>query len=233
MEWKTNHYPYWLSSGKSVGLPGILLQWAPHLDKAVLVVVPTQYAALMLIESFMEVKKWKRWQVQLRTGANKDDDFSEEKTKITVVTYGKLWKWLTSEAAYYHRLLKRYKGFLLDEFAILSASDENGTMQQPQQAECGHIMSRLVRWNPDTTRLIVASATLRQEHVCKCFDEEAGLLATSVRRFALQRFVAAPMKMKNMLNACAELAVAALKRQDGNVIVFLPGLQEILTTQER
>jgi hypothetical protein len=41
------------------------------------------------------------------------------------------------------------------------------------------------------------------------------------------------MKMKNMLNACAELAVAALKRQDGNVIVFLPGLQEILTTEEK
>jgi len=39
--------------------------------------------------------------------------------------------------------------------------------------------------------------------------------------------------MKNMLNACAELAVAALKRQDGNVIVFLPGLQEILTTEEK
>jgi HrpA-like RNA helicase len=39
--------------------------------------------------------------------------------------------------------------------------------------------------------------------------------------------------MENMLNARAELAVAALKRQDGNVIVFLPGLQEILTTQEK
>ena len=41
------------------------------------------------------------------------------------------------------------------------------------------------------------------------------------------------MEMKNMLNACAELAVAALKRQDGNVIVFLPGLHEILTTEEK
>jgi hypothetical protein len=69
----------------------MLLQWAPHLETAVLVVVPTQYAALMLIESFVEVKKWKRWQLQLRTGANKDDDFSEEKTKISVVTYGMLW----------------------------------------------------------------------------------------------------------------------------------------------
>ncbi len=32
---------------------------------------------------------------------------------------------------------------------------------------------------------------------------------------------------------CAELAVAALQRRDGNGIVFLPGLQEILRTQKR
>jgi HrpA-like RNA helicase len=40
------------------------------------------------------------------------------------------------------------------------------------------------------------------------------------------------MELKNMLDACAELAVAALRRHDGNVIVFLPGLQEITTTQK-
>jgi HrpA-like RNA helicase len=44
--------------------------------------------------------------------------------------------------------------------------------------------------------------------------------------------VAAPVELKQMLDVCAQLAVAALSRQHGNVIVFLPGLKEIITTQK-
>ena len=53
----------------------MLLQWTPHLDRAVLVVVPTQHAAQMLIESFVTIRNWERCQLQLRTGADKDDLF--------------------------------------------------------------------------------------------------------------------------------------------------------------
>ena len=194
-KWKTKHYPHWLSSGKSVALPGMLLQWTPHLDRAILVVVPTQYAAQMLIESFVTLRIWERYQLQLRTGADKDDYFVEGKTKISVVTYGMLWKWLTSDSADYDRLLKRYKGFLLDEFAIVPPCDKKGGMQVPQQVECAHIISRLALWNPGTTRLIVTSAALQKEHVLRCFGQEAGILATTVRRFTMQRMVAASLEI--------------------------------------
>ena len=183
LKWKTKHYPHWLSSGKSVALPGMLLQWTPHLDRAVPVVVLTQYAAQTLIESFVRIRNWERCQLQLRTGADKDDFFLEGKTKMSVVTYGRLWKCVTSESADCNRLLKRCKGFLLDEFAIVPPSDKNGGMQLPQQVECAHIISKLVLWNPGTTRLIVTSAALQKEHVRKRFGQEAGFLATSARRF--------------------------------------------------
>ena len=161
-KWQTKHYPHLLSAGKSVALPGMMLQWKPLLDRAILVVIPTQYAAQMLIESFVTFRKWERCQLQLRTGADKDDCFVEGKTKISVVTYGMLWKWLTSDSADYNRLLKRYKGFLLDEFAIVPPSDKNGGMQVPQQVECAHIISKLVLWNPGTTRLIVTQQLCRK-----------------------------------------------------------------------
>ena len=64
-----------------MALPGMMLQWKPFLDRAILVVIPTRCAAQMLIESFVTLRIWERYQSQLRTGADKDDCFVEGKTK--------------------------------------------------------------------------------------------------------------------------------------------------------
>ena len=68
-------------------LPEVLLKWASGHRQAVLVVVPTQYAAQMMVESFVNFRKWKRYQLQLRTGADKDDVFHREYTPLSIVTW--------------------------------------------------------------------------------------------------------------------------------------------------
>ena len=173
-------------------LPEVLLKWASDHRQAVLVVVPTQYAAQMMVESFVNFRKWKRYQLQLRTGADKDDVFHREYTQLSIVTYGMLWRWLTCEAGGYKWLLRRYKGFLLDEFARIPPSEMDDGVLQPQVEECASILSKLVEWSDNTARLLVTSAALRKEHVQQCFGKAAGFLAITAKRFSLQRIAAAP-----------------------------------------
>ena len=58
-----------------------------------------------------------------------------------------------------------------------------------------------------------------------------GFVNVNARQYTLSRYVVAPMDAGNLLKVCAELAVAALRRGDGNVIVFLPGFREILEVE--
>ena len=62
-------------------LPQVLLSWAPELAQAVLLVEPTQYAAQMLADSFVQYAGLDRRKIHLRTGADKIDEFSKTKRR--------------------------------------------------------------------------------------------------------------------------------------------------------
>ena len=96
-------------------LPEILLAWRSPSPGAVLVVEPTRYAAEKVADSFINFRRWSSEQVQLRTGTHREDEFIDGTTRISVITYGLLWKWLTGGSC--AQLMRRYKGFVLDEFA--------------------------------------------------------------------------------------------------------------------
>ena len=102
-------------SGKTLILPELVSSWCPSSQQAVLLVEPTRYAAEKLVDSFVSFRGWPREQIHLRTGTDQTDEFRTGYTRISVVTYGIVWKWLTGEGS--AQLMERYKGFVLDEFA--------------------------------------------------------------------------------------------------------------------
>ena len=91
-------------SGKAMFLPEVLRKWAVHqakgrreeLNKAVMIVFPTQFGCLKIRDSLVEYRNHPYWCVTLRTGVDKDDWFSPEYTQYQVVTYGMLWHWLVN-----------------------------------------------------------------------------------------------------------------------------------------
>jgi len=97
----------------------------------VLLADPTRYAAQKLVESVVDFRDWDRRRIQLRTGSDQRDEFREGYTRLSVVTYGMLWKWLTGETAGCDRLLGRYKGFLLDEFAKVAPQPGDTEIMPP------------------------------------------------------------------------------------------------------
>ena len=104
-------------SGETLIFPEAFCAWSPTCIKAVLLAEPTRYAAQKLVDSFVYFRKWDRRRIQLRTGSDQRDEFWEGYTQLSVVTYGMLWRWLTGDTSGCDRLVRRYKGFLLDEFA--------------------------------------------------------------------------------------------------------------------
>ena len=89
-------------SGKTMFLPEVLRKWAVHqakgrreqLNKAVMIVFPTQFGCLKIRDSLVEYRNHPSWRVTLRTGIDKEDWFSFKDTQYQVVTYGMLWHWL-------------------------------------------------------------------------------------------------------------------------------------------
>ena len=216
-------------SGKTLVLPGMLLDWAPECREAVLLAEPTRYAAQKLVESFVSFRGWDRGRIHLRTGSDKDDSFHDGYTYLSVVTYGMLWKWITGGSTDCTWLLRRYKCFLLDEFAKVSPQHGEAEILQPHIQEIASVLSKLVHEEGGGgKRLVVTSAASRQEYVEECFGNTGGFLPIESRRFGLQRCVAAPMLFPDVLPLCAELILCALHRGEGNVIAFLPGMKEII-----
>ena len=123
---------------------------------------------------------------------------------MSIVTYGMLWKWLTSDSADTEWLLGRYKCFLLDEFAKLPAQHGSAQEVQPKMEEIASVLAKVVQLaGADDYRLVVTSGALRQAHVEQIFGESAGFLSITARRFGYQRFVAAPMDISHALQVCA------------------------------
>ena len=64
-------------------LPEVLRKWAVHqaegrreeLNKAVMIVFPTQFGCLKIRDSLIDFRRHKPWTVNLRTGVDKEDWF--------------------------------------------------------------------------------------------------------------------------------------------------------------
>ena len=60
------------------------------------------------------------------------------------------------------------------------------------------------------------------------FGSDCGFISIPQRRHTPQRCVVAPLDQNNLLIMAAHLARMAILRSGGDVIVFLPGMSEIL-----
>ena len=50
--------------------------------------------------------------------------------------------------------------------------------------------------------------------------------------YPLRRFIAAPQASEDILVVCADLIRHAVSKSDGNLLVFLPGMEEILRLEK-
>ena len=223
-------------SGKTMFLPEVLRKWAVHqakgrweqLNKAVMIVFPTQFGCLKIRDSLVEYRNHPYWRVTLRTGVDKEDRFSFKDTQYQVVTYGMLWHWLVNGGEETQRnLLNQNCAFLLDEFSGKAAGgDPVELAADPQVMEIARLLARLVQRRSTTHRLMVAGASLEQE-LMNAVLPGADFLAFTGRMYPLERCIIAPRDADEILTLCVHLISMTIEQDDGNLLVFLPGMDEI------
>ena len=169
----------------------------------------------------------------MRTGVDKDDWFDEKYTKFQVVTYGMMWHWLVKGGMQaQERLYRENCCFLLDEFSGQApGGDPNKLQADWQMTEVARLLARFVRENSETHRLMVAGAAL-DVNFLKTLFPDASYLAFNERMFPLRRVIVAPRKMDEILSLCAQLIIITLQKDFGNILVFLPGMDEILKLEK-
>ena len=224
-------------SGKTMILPEVLRNWAvdeakgrrQELNQAVMIVFPTQFGCLKIRDSLLEFRGHHYWTVNLRTGVDKDDRFRWEHTKFQVVTYGMLWQWLVKGGQETCRnLFEQNCAFLLDEFSGKAAGgDPLELAADPQTMEIARLLAGFVRENSGTHRLLVTGASLDQ-HLLNAVLPEAEFLTFTGRMYPLERCIIAPRNIDEILTLCAELISITIGKDTGNLLVFLPGMDDIL-----
>ena len=218
-------------------LPERLYDWAAEraharsqkLHKAVMIVFPTQFGCLKIRDALIEFRGHKYWTVNLRTGVDKDDRFLWQHTKFQVVTYGLLWQWLVNGGPdSCRKLFEQNCAFLLDEFSGKAAGgDPQELTADPQIMEIARLLARFVRQNSGTHRLLVTGAALDQ-HLMDAELPGADYLSFTGRMYPLERFIIAPRNMDEILTLCAQLICITIEKDSGNILVFLPGMDDIL-----
>ena len=101
----------------------------------------------------------------------------------------------------------------------------------PQTIEIARLLARFVQKNSRTHRLLVTGAAL-DELFLKAVLPRADFLAFTGRRFPLQRVIVAPRKIEDILTLCAQLICITLENDGGNILVFLPGMDDILRLEK-
>ena len=151
---------------------------------------------------------------------------------------GILWHWFTdheteastSATGHDRRVtspIRRYVGIIFDEFADL----------EPLQEEMARLLKTLLMnerlWSG--VRLVVTSAALQKELVQRVFGDLHTFVQVTDRKHTMQRCIVAPRDEDCLLDVATDLALAALSRRDapGDVIVFLPGMSEMVTIQRK
>ncbi|MDA8582802.1 DEAD/DEAH box helicase [bacterium] len=222
-------------TGKTLVVPETAWCWA---EQAVLLTEPTRFAAQKLVESFQKCRSWWRGSIQLVTGEDKDDEFFQSRTRLVIATHGMLWAWITS--GHYRRIAQRFSVVIIDEYAKVPVGRGGNERLQPTVEEMAWVVwkqARLIGPPSDSRdawrqRLVLASAKIDPACVRDFFNvQKLGFVNVFARQYTLSRYVVAPMDTGGFLKVCAELAAAALRRGDGNVIVFLPGFREIMEVE--
>ena len=150
-----------------------------------------------------------------------------------MTTYGMMWRQIMAEDGAGLDVLLSNRAFLLDEFAQSTTGREGEEAAEPQVQEIGHVLAHLVAARRCTHRLVVTAASLQEAFMRAIIGREADFLSLLHRRFALHRCVAAPRDTSQTLEICVDLVRAAVQRQDGNILVFLPGFEEIHIVRQR
>ena len=214
-------------------LPELLYTWAgdrqQKLQQAVMIVFPTQFGCLNIRDPLVDFRQHDAWAVNLRTGVDKKDWFHKDYTKFQVVTYGMVWHWLeTGGQEARDKLFDQNCAFLLDE---ISGKAEGGDPQELtadlQTIEIARLLARFVLKNFRTHRLLVTGASLDQ-HLMNAVLPEAEFLSFTGRMYPLERFIIAPRNMDEILTLCAQLICITIEKDSGNILVFLPGMDDIL-----
>ena len=140
------------AAGKSTQVPDFLYRalrrWNRRKRPSLCIVQTSVYACKKLKQSLVEVFEWEEHPLQLKT-ANDDEPFRRGNTELSIINYGILWEWMTSDAS----ILRRYDALLLDEWA------DTG----PKQREMGRMFRFRMMQNNDLVnhfRLVLMSAAL-------------------------------------------------------------------------
>ena len=97
----------------------------------------------------------------------------------------------------------------------------------PQVMEIARLLARYVRKHPETHRLMVAGASLDEDFLSAVLPD-AGFLALTGRMYPLERCIIAPRNIDEILTLCAQLICITIEKDSGNILVFLPGMDDIL-----
>ena len=225
-------------SGKTMRLPELLNMWATQnlqTPSAVMILFPTQFGCQEIRNSMVDFRQHDPWTVNLWTGVDKNDKFWVGFTKFQVVTYGMLWMWLVKSGPEIStRLYQENCAFLLDEFSGKAAGgDSLEVAADPQTMEIARLLARFVRDNPRTHRLLVTGAAL-DKHLMDAVLPGADFMAFTGRMYPLERCIIAPRKFNRdeILTLCTQLICITIENDEGNILVFLPGLDEIMRLGE-
>ena len=97
----------------------------------------------------------------------------------------------------------------------------------PQMIEIAKMLARLVQDRAPTHRLMVAGASLEQE-LMNAVLPGANFLALTGRMHPLERCIIPPRDAEEILTLCVQLILITIEEdRDGNLLVFLPGMEEI------
>lgn len=200
-------------AGKSTLLPLTLLSDAPVLGK-ILMLEPRRLAARQIAERMAEllgepVGKTVGYRIRFETRVSSD-------TRIEVLTEGILTRMLGSDPT-----LDGVGIVIFDEFHERSLHSDLA-LALTRRAQ------QLLR--PDL-RLVVMSATIDTSTICEAL--QAPLIECQGRMFPVEIFYAKEdTDRQDMPQAAASAVRLALRRHEGDILVFLPGQAEIMRCAE-
>ena len=116
---------------------------------------------------------------------------------------------------------------IVDELAGASGGEGGEVKTDLPFRESARILAAKVLETPRRFRFMMTGASLEQPFLEEMLGRTAGFCAVHVRMYPLARIVAAPREMTQVLDICADLVRGAVRNGGGNVLVFLPGMEEI------
>ncbi|WP_375577594.1 ATP-dependent helicase HrpB [Marivirga tractuosa] len=200
-------------AGKSTIIPIALLEILQNEKQKIIMLEPRRLAAKSIAQRMAqligeEVGKTIGYRIRFETRIS-------DQTKIEVVTEGILNKMMDSDPE-----LKDVALIIFDEFHERSI-----------HADVALALARYTQQNsrPDL-KLLIMSATLDQALLAKALN--AKVVASKGRQFPVNIDYAGNLDQRLLAELTAEQVKKALKDDEGDILVFLPGQGEILAVQD-